>query len=196
MGTNDNIQVSQLNVPMKMRAVGCFDDVLYGLVYNQTARQINRRQQIDLVKFSISSGTYVQEPTVNWQIVEYPMLLQLVLSTDKFCCVGRQVFFVDRSNNENKYKIVSLDLDTKKWQRTSFEFPRTYICMHNDGERTLIVTTHDGATRSIHRFVYNQPDKLSDLVWLRLKRIFDARPSSYEFILSQLPKNFKQKCPF
>ncbi|KAI6218094.1 hypothetical protein M3Y95_01183700 [Aphelenchoides besseyi] len=43
---------------------------------------------------------------------------------------------------------------------------------------------------------FGEPDKLSDLVWLRLKRIFDARPLAYEYILSQLPANFKPKCPF
>ncbi|KAI6221162.1 hypothetical protein M3Y95_01011500 [Aphelenchoides besseyi] len=60
MGTNEDLQVSQLNVPMGMTHVGCFDGVLYGLVYNDTARRINQRQQIDLVKFSLSSGTNQQ----------------------------------------------------------------------------------------------------------------------------------------
>ncbi|KAI6221196.1 hypothetical protein M3Y95_01015000 [Aphelenchoides besseyi] len=128
MGTNNDVEVSQLNVPMRTRAVGCLDGILYGLVYNDTARQINHRQQIDLVKYSISSGTHVQEPTVNWEIVDDAILMNLATTENRFCYVGRRVFVADLWND--KYRIISLDLDTKKWLRTSFEFPRLSISMH------------------------------------------------------------------
>ncbi|KAI6211106.1 hypothetical protein M3Y96_00398200 [Aphelenchoides besseyi] len=61
----------------------------------------------------------------------------------------------------------------------------------------MVTTLDDDPSKyNVYRVNVNQPDKLSDLVWLRLKRIFDARPSVYKFILSLSPTNFKQECPF
>ncbi|KAI6181283.1 hypothetical protein M3Y98_00812300 [Aphelenchoides besseyi] len=108
-----------------------------------------------MVKFSIASGTYVQEPKINWQIVECPILLDHVVTESPFCCIGRKLFVRDKCVDEYRSRIISLDLDTKKWQRTSFEFSHSIQAMHSDGERALIVSTGDERTKSIHRFVFN-----------------------------------------
>ncbi|KAI6213287.1 hypothetical protein M3Y94_00133000 [Aphelenchoides besseyi] len=116
-------------------------------------------------------------------------------------CVGRKLF-VCHSSPHAKKGLLSLDLDTRKW---NMNFPlNDYDYMYGIGEQALIVATKwdngkfldNGNFLDIHRYVFNHPDKLSDLIWLQLKRIFDARPEAYELILSRLTFNFKQKCPF
>ncbi|KAI6212100.1 hypothetical protein M3Y96_00504800 [Aphelenchoides besseyi] len=93
METNNELQVSHLKVPRSMTGVECSGSVLYGLVYNETVYNetvYNGRKQIDLVKFSIESGTYVQESTINWQIAECPFLKgYFVVSGENFLCAVR-----------------------------------------------------------------------------------------------------------
>ncbi|KAI6225613.1 hypothetical protein M3Y95_00715700 [Aphelenchoides besseyi] len=73
METNGKLQVSQLSVPMRMRVCGYFDGLLYGLLDTEFLLMWGPlftvlSQPIDLIKFSISTGQYVQEPTINWEI--------------------------------------------------------------------------------------------------------------------------------
>ncbi|KAI6179253.1 hypothetical protein M3Y98_00590500 [Aphelenchoides besseyi] len=217
MGTDNRLRVSKLAVPRAMKAVACFDGFLYGLYYDRNSDNDSGRS-LDLVKFSISTGKSVREKTTNQAIVSSPFHVSIIslnsnnpilccslMHVDsQLICVASEGPFFYRSYFEQsgKCKIISLDLDTKEWKQAAFDFTHSVRSISSDGERMLVVwTKSDYADEfNVYRLVFNrnifsQPDKLCDLAWLRLKRIFDALPSSYDFILSQLPANFKQKCP-
>ncbi|KAI6203420.1 hypothetical protein M3Y94_00554100 [Aphelenchoides besseyi] len=112
------------------------------------------------------------------------------------CLIGKTLFVHSYCAQNEKGRTVSLDLDTLEW-KSGMISSNSVRPIGTDGERALIFTKpFDGTLSTVYRYVFNEPDKLSDLVWLRLKRIFDAQPSAYEYILSQLPDNYKPKCPF
>ncbi|KAI6235814.1 hypothetical protein M3Y95_00091300 [Aphelenchoides besseyi] len=195
MKADGQLQVSQLEVP-SFNYFGCFDGFLYSIAYkNGYDSQKMKAQPIDLVKVSISSGEQVRERTFNWKVIKEYGFMRSIESAFYTCCVGQKLF-LNYSSPHAKEGLLSLDLDTRKW-KLNFAL-NDYECMYSNGDQALIVARYQEYydCSDIYRYVFNHPDKLSDLVWLRLKRIFDARPEAYEFILSQLPSNFKQKCPF
>ncbi|KAI6235568.1 hypothetical protein M3Y95_00065300 [Aphelenchoides besseyi] len=198
IGSDDHFRLFSIDFPLEMIAFGYFDGFFCGIVFEQTGRYMEQTKSIDLVKYSISTGERTQEQTINWEIIEFSHSDISRRFSPDMCRVGRTLFVLDFSKKENEFKIISFDLDSLEWQRSSFPGGNKVHSLLSDGERTLLCcTSHfNEHMRSYNRFVLNEPDKLSNLVWLRLKRIFDARPTSYEFILSQLPTNFKPKCPF
>ncbi|KAI6236719.1 hypothetical protein M3Y95_00188300 [Aphelenchoides besseyi] len=177
-----------------MNSFGCFEGHLYGLVLNQPNAGVNQPPSIDLVKYSLSTGEHVQQQTANYKILDETMVNCINRMSNFACYIGKTLFV--SSLRVGKQEIFSLDLETLEWKRTQIRLENVAsISTHEKG--TLLVTAYNyfSSAERVFRFVFNEPDKLSDLSWLQLKRIFDARPSAYEFILSQLPKNFKQKCP-
>ncbi|KAI6223532.1 hypothetical protein M3Y95_00899900 [Aphelenchoides besseyi] len=175
-----------------MNVFGCFDGCLYALAYSDL-NDNDVSQSIDLVKISLSNGQHVWEPTNNYEIIERGHFY----SADFYALYWKNVVCWQPSPVKRKDDIILLDLETLEWKYTNIEFD--YISsIGADSSQTLMVSTrcNDPSKHNIYRFVVNQPDKLSNLVWLRLKRVFNARPAAYKFILSQLPTNFKQKCPF
>ncbi|KAI6222522.1 hypothetical protein M3Y95_00902400 [Aphelenchoides besseyi] len=178
MEDGDQLRVSPFDVPAEIGVFGCFDGCLYGLAYEFNYPNGIRHQTIDLVKISLSNGQLVRQPT---KIDQKPFGSPWALS-DGFA---------------EKGEISALDLETLEWKHTNIEFDGLHSFSGNGTQTLMISTPSTGPLKyNIYRFVVGQPDKLSTLAWLRLKRIFDARSSAYKFILSQLPANFKQKCPF
>ncbi|KAI6231033.1 hypothetical protein M3Y95_00338800 [Aphelenchoides besseyi] len=97
--------------------------------------------------------------------------------------------------NRTKWKtrIHTLDLESLEWRRTTIELNDAVQTLHNDGENRLIVVLQND---KVYRFSFTRSEKLSDIVWLKLRRIFDTNSSAYDYIISQLPKNFKPQCGF
>ncbi|KAI6229602.1 hypothetical protein M3Y95_00548100 [Aphelenchoides besseyi] len=192
MEDDNQLRLTPLKVPIKMDPFGCFDGFLCGLAESQTNHNndVNQQTSIDLIKYSISNDTHTREKT-NSDIMDENMVHHSKY-TELKCCVGRMLFMYLRCDDKNH--ILSLDINTLKWSTINLPL-KTVRSMGSDGLRVLIFSTY-GSTygNSIYRYVFNEPDKLYDLAWLQLKRIFDAQPSAYEAILSKLPATFKSKC--
>ncbi|KAI6204308.1 hypothetical protein M3Y94_00658700 [Aphelenchoides besseyi] len=118
---------------------------------------------------------------------------------DTMCCIGQIVYILRYDSVENKSVMFSMDMNTRDWRPTGLVLDGQVDLMITDKKRTLIIRMYDDNPFSLskyYRFTINEPDSLAYLTWLRLKRMFDVRPSSYQFILSRLPSNYKPKCPF
>ncbi|KAI6229636.1 hypothetical protein M3Y95_00551700 [Aphelenchoides besseyi] len=216
MGSDNQLTVSPLEVPSGMSVFGCFDGHLYGLSYEETTNDNDVNRPIDLIDFQLPNGkpsrkrtiSDVNRPTdlidsqrpkgkssrkrtINWDVAKNNDIHYMSALTG---CLGKTLFA--RNERGKETEIVSLDLKTLEWKSTNIVLKDVQI-IGSDEKKALVVTTRDylSSLDAIYRFVFNEPDELSTLVWLRLKRIFDDRPEAYEFILSKIPANYKQKCP-
>ncbi|KAI6180269.1 hypothetical protein M3Y98_00701800 [Aphelenchoides besseyi] len=189
LGTENQLVKTKLDLPLNMTIFGYFDGCLYGLL------RIRVPPSIAMVKYSFETRKQIRENTVNWEMLrdnDYEFSL-----SEGMCCVGTKLFVCNFSAAQMKSRDVCLDLQTLEWQRTADVFDDRIFRMSSDEQRTFIVSTleNDSKMYRIYRFV-NNPDKLSDCAWLQLKRIVDTIPGSYEFIISQLPTNFKPRSLF
>ncbi|KAI6229651.1 hypothetical protein M3Y95_00553300 [Aphelenchoides besseyi] len=219
MRSDNQLTVSPLEVPSGMSVFGCFDGHLYGLSYDETTNNNDVNRPIDLIDFRLPNGkpsrkrtiNDVNRPTdlidfqlpnrkptrtrtINWDVAKNVSLERINRYSGYACLIGKTLFARNECGEETE--IVSLDLETLKWNSTDILL-KNITKIRSDEKKALIVTTRAplAPLHTIYRFVFNEPDELSTLVWLRLKRIFDDRPEAYEFILSKIPANYKQKCP-
>ncbi|KAI6178844.1 hypothetical protein M3Y98_00545600 [Aphelenchoides besseyi] len=194
MESGNQLRASSIHVPFAMKTFACCDGFLYGLVENND----DDNRPIELVRFSLHNGEHVHRRTIDWQVIDSEFMAYSMDNPNRSCVIGRTLFVVSFCEKESKNKIYSLDLDKLEWKETKIASENPIFEIGgSDGIRTLIVfTEHDMLTENVERFVFNEPDKLSDLAWMQLARIFDAKPSAYNFILSQMPATLKQKCLF
>ncbi|KAI6231196.1 hypothetical protein M3Y95_00355900 [Aphelenchoides besseyi] len=150
---------------------------------------------LNLIRLSTLTGEQIEKKTIGWELFYEP---GTHFYNHTFCCVGKTLFNFVHCIREKKSQILSLDLDNLEWKKTAMVFDGYVQSLHTDGDRTLVVSVADttNSTNRVYRFVFNEPDRLYDLVWLRLKRIFDVQPEAYNFIFSQLPSRFKPISPF
>ncbi|KAI6203492.1 hypothetical protein M3Y94_00563300 [Aphelenchoides besseyi] len=198
MDTDNQLRASRINVPVEMKAFGCFNGFLYGLTVDISVNpgDVNSPSPTHLVGVSLANGEHFRALTSNYEIVKGLSLSSSLGLPRRMCLIGKTLFVYKNSRQNEEARTVSLNLETLEWKNTMISLDSVQP-IGSDGKRTLILTTVPNSTSlTVYRYVFNEPDKLSDLVWLRLKRIFDARPLAYEYILSQLPANFKPKCPF
>ncbi|KAI6208273.1 hypothetical protein M3Y96_00097700 [Aphelenchoides besseyi] len=195
MERGNQLSATRINVPVKMRPFGCFNGVLYGLVDSVVGTTGGEELKVfDLAKLSLSNGEYVQKSTSNFELLKLPNHFYPFKIPNNMCCVGNKLFVYNTCLQENK--MLSLDLVTLKWKSEMIPAKSVQL-LGTDGKRSLIVFGGGNLIKpNVCRHVVNQPDKLIDLAWFQLKRIFDDRPSSYEFIARQLPYTFKRKNPF
>ncbi|KAI6204306.1 hypothetical protein M3Y94_00658400 [Aphelenchoides besseyi] len=169
----------------------CIDGYFYGLMEQRSEGKLIG---IDLIRTNPLTNEQFQQPTSNWEVMDDITEGHLTVTYETFL-VGKRVFKDVYLESENKTFIFSLDVDSLEWKKTVTLKGRISERMSN-GTRTLIVRMfphpEDSLVSELHRFVF-EPEKLSTLVWLRLKRIFDAHPSAYEFICGKIPATFKLK---
>ncbi|KAI6204299.1 hypothetical protein M3Y94_00657400 [Aphelenchoides besseyi] len=182
-------------LPNHMRAIGCLDGYIYGLVKVGLTENSDVEPSLNLIRLSTLTGEQIEKKTIGWELFYEP---GTHFYNHTFCCVGKTLFNFVHCIREKKSQILSLDLDNLEWKKTAMVFDGYVQSLHTDGDRTLVVSVADttNSTNRVYRFVFNEPDRLYDLVWLRLKRIFDVQPEAYNFIFSQLPSRFKPISPF
>ncbi|KAI6223914.1 hypothetical protein M3Y95_00827200 [Aphelenchoides besseyi] len=179
-------------LPDKTFYLGLIDDSIYGLLVNKNS---DTRLSIDLVTTSISTGELSKSETKNCNLLfedefEYQSTIHII---------GNKLFAYSFQRQNNKSRIFFLDTTTLEWKRTNRVFNGRVTSVQNDDKRTLIFCVENFNFRypsRVYRFVFSEPDTLATLTWLRLKRIFDFQPMAYDYIIGQLPSNFKQKSPF
>ncbi|KAI6196048.1 hypothetical protein M3Y94_01062400 [Aphelenchoides besseyi] len=194
MGSDNQLTVSPLDVPSAMGVFECFDGHLYGLSHEETTNNNDANRPTDLLDFQLPNGKPTRTRTINWDVAKNVSLNSIDYLPAFTCCIGKTLFA--RNERKQETEIVTLDLETLKWKNTNILLKNAQR-IGSDEKKALIVTRRAPLAQSdaIYRFVFNEPDKLSTLVWLRLKRIFDDRPEAYKFVLSKIPTNYEQKCP-
>ncbi|KAI6231063.1 hypothetical protein M3Y95_00341800 [Aphelenchoides besseyi] len=189
MGIDNRLVKTELDLPLNMTTFGYFDGCLHGLL------RIRVPPSIAVVKYSFETRKQIRENTINWEMLRNDGYEFSVL--ERTCYIGTKLFVCNFCSAQMKSRVVCLDLQTLEWQKTTDVFDDRIFGMSSDQQRTLIVSTHENDSKMyrVYRFV-NIPDKLSEWAWLRLKRIADSIPGSYEYIISQLPTNFKPQSLF
>ncbi|KAI6204021.1 hypothetical protein M3Y94_00624200 [Aphelenchoides besseyi] len=149
---------------------------------------------VELERINVLTGKKTIKPTKNWEEMVDLMNLD-VINPFTTVAVGKRLFKSVALKSKDKNSIFMLDTDSLEW-RKMISFNRRHISYTSDGTKTLIARVRSNPESAnifkFYRFVF-EPEKLSTLVWLRLKRIFDARPSAYEFILSKVPATLHLK---
>ncbi|KAI6204191.1 hypothetical protein M3Y94_00644000 [Aphelenchoides besseyi] len=191
MKADGSLELKQLDLTGGMKLIGVFDGCLYGLLFNNRCNHM----PLKLKAVSLETGEQIEKLTINWDILN--VSLMNYYSEYVAACIGRKAVIAAYNSHKKKTRICELDLKTLKWERTSVELAGHVFLLHNNKNQTLIMCEKyvHSTEGNFYRFVY-EPDRLSDCAWLQLKRIFDSVPGSHDYILSQLPSNFKPRCPF
>ncbi|KAI6210428.1 hypothetical protein M3Y96_00327000 [Aphelenchoides besseyi] len=192
MKADGSLELKQLDLTDGMKLIGVFDGCLYGLLLGGQFNQLS----VELKTVSLENQAKIKKPTTNLHVLNNSLLDHY--AHYMVACIGRTAFIAAHDSVEKKTRMCALDLSTLRWERTSLELADHVRLLHNNNNQTLIMCEKKelhSTEGSFHRFVY-EPDRLTDCVWLRLKCIFDSVPGSYDYILSQLPSNFKPRCPF
>ncbi|KAI6231219.1 hypothetical protein M3Y95_00358200 [Aphelenchoides besseyi] len=101
--------------------------------------------------------------------------------TNVFACIDG--YFYGLMEQRSEGKLIGIDLiRTNPLTNEQFQQPTSNWEVMDDITEGHLTVTYE-----------TEPEKLSTLVWLRLKRIFDAHPSAYEFICGKIPATFKLK---